>query len=63
MRNPEQQQAVRVAVKVTTAMTPLCCPLPSMTLWNMHPKVYLPLDEDQSATCPYCETHYTVCDE
>ena len=22
---------------------PLCCPMPDMEVWNMHPKVYLPV--------------------
>ena len=24
---------------------PLSCPLPSMALWNSHPRVYLPIEE------------------
>lgn len=53
-------ERVRVAVRVENADMPLSCPLPSMTLWNMHPRVYLALDKDNQAMCPYCSTHYTA---
>lgn len=48
----------RVEVKVVTNTVPLSCPLPNMPLWNMHPKVYLAVDQDNHAMCPYCSTHY-----
>lgn len=53
-------ERVKVEVKVENGGSPLSCPLPSMTLWNMHPKVYLPLDQDNRAMCPYCSTYYYV---
>lgn len=51
-------ERVRVEVKLTLTDLPLSCPLPNMTLWNMHPKVYLALDQYNHAICPYCSTHY-----
>ena len=39
---------------------PLHCPLPSQEKWNLHPRVYLPLDEDGNAKCPYCGAEYQV---
>lgn len=45
---------------VTRADLPLHCPLPSMYLWNSHPKVYLPIEATGEAICPYCSTHYTL---
>lgn len=51
-------ERVRVEVTLTRSDFPLSCPLPNMTLWNMHPKVYLALDQDNHAMCPYCSTHY-----
>ena len=39
---------------------PLHCPLPSQEKWNLHPRVYLPLDEDGKAKCPYCGAEYQV---
>lgn len=42
---------------------PLSCPLPSMALWNSHPRVYLPIEaEGGKAECPYCGTKYILAD-
>ncbi|MBI5626801.1 MAG: zinc-finger domain-containing protein [Nitrosomonadales bacterium] len=32
--------------------------MPSMSLWNAHPKVSIPLDHGGEARCPYCSTLY-----
>ncbi len=41
--------------EVTRAQLPLSCPLPEMALWNSHPRVYLPIEEDGGESqCPYC---------
>ena len=48
--------------EVTRAQLPLSCPLPSQTLWNSHPKVYLPIEATGSAKCPYCGTQYVLID-
>ena len=47
---------------VTHADLPLSCPMPDMTLWNSHPRVYLPIEESGSATCPYCSSQYRLVD-
>jgi uncharacterized Zn-finger protein len=41
---------------------PLHCPLPSMSLWNSHPRVFLPITEAKNGKviCPYCGTEYTL---
>jgi len=49
--------------KVTRADLPLHCPLPSMYLWNSHPKVYLPIEATGEAKCPYCSAGYRLVDE
>lgn len=43
---------------------PLSCPLPSMALWNSHPRVYLPIEKEASheADCPYCGAHFVLVD-
>lgn len=47
--------------KVSRADLPLSCPLPSMSLWNSHPKVYLPIeDQDGRAQCPYCSARFEL---
>jgi len=39
---------------------PLHCPLPEMSLWNSHPRVFLPIEETGKAKCPYCGTEFTL---
>ena len=46
--------------EITNADLPLHCPLPEMSLWNSHPRVYLPINKTAKATCPYCGTEYTL---
>jgi len=45
---------------VSKADLPLSCPTPEMTLWNMHPKVYLPIEKTGEAVCPYCSAKYKL---
>ena len=46
--------------EVTREDLPLHCPLPSMSLWNSHPKVYLPIEETGRAKCPYCGAEFVL---
>jgi uncharacterized Zn-finger protein len=46
--------------EVTAADLPLHCPLPSMSLWNSHPRVYLPIEATGSAKCPYCGAEFKL---
>ncbi|MEM7082272.1 MAG: zinc-finger domain-containing protein [Pseudomonadota bacterium] len=39
---------------------PLHCPLPGTSLWNSHPRVYLPIEKTGTAKCPYCGAVYTL---
>jgi uncharacterized Zn-finger protein len=45
---------------VTADDLPLSCPMPGMYLWNSHPRVYLPIEEDGKAKCGYCGASYTL---
>ena len=45
---------------VTPADLPLACPMPSMSLWNSHPRVYLPIETTGFAKCPYCSAEYVL---
>ena len=48
---------------VSRADLPLSCPLPSMALWNSHPRVYLPIEaEGGNAECPYCGAKFRLID-
>ncbi len=46
--------------QISSTDLPLSCPLPNMQLWNSHPRVFLPLDADGKAQCPYCGTHFSL---
>lgn len=46
--------------EVTRDQLPLSCPAPDMTLWNSHPRVFLPIEVTGTATCPYCGATYTL---
>jgi uncharacterized Zn-finger protein len=45
---------------VTAADLPLSCPMPGMSLWNSHPRVYLAIEPTGWAKCPYCGAEYTL---
>ena len=47
-------------IEVSASDLPLHCPMPSMLLWNAHPRVFLPIEQTGEALCPYCGTHYTL---
>ena len=46
--------------EVSSADLPLSCPMPAMSLWNSHPKVYLPVEKTGQAVCPYCGARYVL---
>ncbi|MDA8389790.1 MAG: zinc-finger domain-containing protein [Gammaproteobacteria bacterium] len=48
--------------EVTRADLPLHCPLPGMSLWNSHPRVFLPIEVTGEERCPYCGTLYVLKD-
>jgi len=55
--------ATRSHYDVRRADLPLSCPLPSMAVWNEHPRVYLSIVEDGGRSkCPYCGTTYVLVD-
>ena len=57
---PEEQACTKHRYEVTTADLPLSCPLPTMRLWDAHPRVYLPIEETGQVICPYCGAEYTL---
>jgi uncharacterized Zn-finger protein len=48
--------------EVRRADLPLHCPLSGMSLWNSHPRVFLPIESTGRAKCPYCGTEFTLTD-
>ncbi|MDV6343625.1 MULTISPECIES: zinc-finger domain-containing protein [unclassified Nitrosomonas] len=47
-------------IEITEDDLPLHCPIPSMRLWNGHPRVFLPIEATGEALCPYCGTLYIL---
>lgn len=60
LKTPNSDQQVYVTPKDL----PLACPMPNSTLWNSHPKVFLPIEEAENNTisCYYCGTQYILKD-
>jgi len=58
--SPQSQATVENQYEIAKGDLPLHCPLPSMELWNSHPKVYLAIEETGEAKCPYCGAEYTL---
>jgi uncharacterized Zn-finger protein len=52
----------KVIYKVTREALPLSCPRPEDEVWNMHPRVYLPIEKTGEAMCPYCGAKYQLQD-
>ncbi len=65
LRNPAAESRIPANAeslyRVTCVDLPLSCPMPAMSLWNSHPKIYLPIeDQDGKAKCPYCGANYVL---
>lgn len=56
----DQPERLSRYVEVTEDDLPLHCPTPGMSLWNAHPRVFLPIEETGEALCPYCGTQYRL---
>ncbi len=56
---PHAEGEVRV---VSRKDLPLSCPMPDAEVWNMHPRVYLPIEDapGHEVTCPYCGAKYRL---
>jgi uncharacterized Zn-finger protein len=49
-----------VVVDVNASDLPLHCPGPKSSLWDAHPRVFLPVESKGEARCPYCGTLYRL---
>jgi len=58
----DKTAAAERVIKVSRGELPLSCPRPQDELWNMHPRVYLPIDETGEEVCPYCGARYVLDD-
>ena len=59
-----QRRSEPAPIEVRRADLPLSCPRPEDALWNMHPRVYLPIEDEPSkeSVCPYCGARYRLVD-
>ena len=48
--------------EVSRDVLPIHCPMPGTSLWNSHPRVYIPVEETGTARCPYCGCVYKLVD-
>ncbi|GAB4223039.1 MAG: zinc-finger domain-containing protein [Gammaproteobacteria bacterium] len=46
--------------EVTEVDLPLSCPMSGVKVWNLHPRVYLPIEKTGREICPYCGTEYVL---
>jgi uncharacterized Zn-finger protein len=60
MASAKPTELNQLHVEITAEDLPLHCPMPSMKLWNTHPRVFLPVEETGDALCPYCGTRYRL---
>jgi uncharacterized Zn-finger protein len=60
--NPASQASSNQAdsLRVSQSELPVVCPNPRMPLWSSHPKVFLELNDEGVAKCPYCGTRYRL---
>ena len=51
--NKSTKKVTQQVIEVTADDLPLSCPMPDVTLWSQHPRVFIPI-EDGKGHCPYC---------
>ena len=56
----EKSRSAERTIAIRRAELPLSCPRPEDELWNMHPRVYLPIEKTGEAVCPYCGARYVL---
>ncbi|BCG49707.1 zinc-finger domain-containing protein [Candidatus Profftella armatura (Diaphorina cf. continua)] len=47
-------------IEIHAENLPIFCPHKDMILWSSHPKVFLFIDKNGYAQCPYCNTKYKL---
>lgn len=56
----EKTRGTDSAIKIGRADLPLSCPRPQDEVWDMHPRVYLPIEKSGEEVCPYCGARYVL---
>lgn len=47
-------------IVITSGDLPLYCRGPKHETWNGHPRVFLPITDNGSVSCPYCGSIYRL---
>ncbi|WP_269901394.1 zinc-finger domain-containing protein [Paenalcaligenes faecalis] len=47
-------------ITVNASDLPVHCPGPNSPLWSMHPRVYIEIEKNGTASCPYCSATYQL---
>ena len=47
-------------IVVNSSDLPVYCPGPNSPLWSMHPRVYIEIEKNGIASCPYCSATYQL---
>lgn len=61
-KNNTAEACTQRRYEVTLADLPLSCPPRDKRVWDAHPRVYLPIEEEGEVTCPYCEAVFVLKD-
>jgi uncharacterized Zn-finger protein len=56
----ERRDNAKREIEVGEDELPLHCPMPAHADWNSHPRVFLPIEDNGEALCPYCGTLYRL---
>jgi uncharacterized Zn-finger protein len=59
-KNNTDQACAKRRYEVTAKDLPLSCPPRDMRVWDAHPRVYLPIEEEGEVTCPYCDALFVL---
>jgi uncharacterized Zn-finger protein len=58
----QQTPNARRRYEVSRKDLPLHCPMSGMSVWDSHPRVFIPVEATGEARCPYCGAEYTLVD-
>ena len=56
----DEQACTQRQIKVNDSELPLSCPPRDERVWDAHPRVYLPIEEQGEVVCPYCGTKFIL---
>jgi uncharacterized Zn-finger protein len=57
-----EQACAKRHYEITQADLPFSCPTRDMSVWDAHPRVYLPIEKVGKVICPYCGATYVLTD-